>query len=263
MKRIKYGFIGIGTIGEMLIKRFIDGRVAQPDQIYASNRSLERLEKIIKDTGIKKGTNQEVIANSDNVYLCVKPQDLPVVYPDLNGNLNKKTLVTCVASVESNSYYENIGNIKLVRIIPSITNKRKGTMLFVADDNLESKRVYYDLSKIANVYRVPEEHLDEYTHLANCFPAIISEFIRGYLTSMTRRGINEEKGREIIFDALYQTANLLKEYGFEVIDEVCTKGGISRVGVKFVSKNFPIENLSDELLGRMKAVKLKWSGKYE
>ncbi|NEN96137.1 MAG: NAD(P)-binding domain-containing protein [Moorea sp. SIO3I7] len=263
MKKINYGFIGTGIIGEMLINRFVDSGVADPDQIYASNRSTERLKRIVIYTGINKGTNQEVISNCDYIYLCVKPQDLPDVYQDLNGKLNEKTLVTSVASIERNSYYENLGKIKLVRIIPSITNKIKGTILFVADKSQESERVYLDLSQIANVYCVPEEHLDEYTHLASCSPAIISEFIRGYLTSITKKGINEEKGREIIFDALYQTADLLKEFGFRVIDDVCTKGGISRVGVNFVSENFPIERLSDELLGRMKSVKLEWSGKYE
>ncbi len=263
---LEYGFIGTGIIGEMLIKRFIDSGIARPNQIHASNKGSEKLERIVNETGIKSGTNQEVIQNSEIIYLCVKPQDLSQVYPDLKDNSEGKTLVTCVAAVDSDAYYQNLGEIELIRIIPSITNRKRGTILFTVGKNIKpeiKEKVYSDLSRIANVYEVEEEHINEYAHLASCSPAIISEFIKMYLDSIVDKGVNKEKGEVIILDALYQTATLLKEYGFKVIDEVCTPGGISRIGVDFVSERFPIDELSCELLGRMDYLKEKFGGKYE
>lgn len=229
-----------------MIERFIGEKIAQPSQIYKSNDNSK---------------NKKVVENSDIIYLCVRPQNLAEVYIGLKDNLENKVLVTAVAAVESDSYYQNLGNIELIRIIPSITNKVGGTILFSAGKFVKhenKKRIHSDLSKIANVYEVPEEHINKYTHLASCSPAIISAVVKEYLSSID--GIDEEKGKEIILDALYNTAVLLKQYGFEIINQVCTKNGISRVGVNFVSKNFPMQELSNNLLTRMKNVKEKYGG---
>jgi len=241
-----YGFIGTGTIGKMLIERFLDEGILNHDNLRASN---------------SEETNRDIIANSDIVYLCVKPQDLKEVYPDLRDSLEGKLLITTIVAVESNSYYQNLGDIELIRIIPSITNRIKGTILFNSGKFVKPTnklKVCSDLSKIARVYDVPEEDLDDYTHLASCSPAIISEFMRQYLQSIGR--LDDTKGREILFDALSGTADLLKQYEFNVIDQVCTKQGISRVGVNFVSQRFPVQELSNELLARMNYIKKEFGG---
>jgi pyrroline-5-carboxylate reductase len=242
----KYGFIGTGTIGKMLMERFVEKGISNPAHIKASNSNE---------------TNRDVVSCSDIVYLCVKPQDLKGVYPVLKGNLEGRLLVTTVAAVESSSYYQNLGNIELVRVIPSITNRIGGTVLFNSGEYVmpeNRQKVYSDLSKIARVYDVPEKELDEYTHLASCSPAIISEFVRQYLQSIGK--LDDAKGREILFDAVSSTAGLLRQYGFGLVDQVCTKQGISRVGVHFVSQRFPVKGLSDELLARMRQVKEEFGG---
>ena len=58
------------------------------------------------------------------------------------------------------------------------------------------------------------------------------------------------------------TAKLLEIHGESIINKVCTTGGISRIGVDYVSNNFPIKELSDELLNRMQNVKEQYGGFY-
>lgn len=239
---INYGFIGIGTIGKMMIKRFTDVGVIKPEnQIRTSNESKN---------------NREVITNSDMVYLCVRPQKLNEVYPDLKGSLEGKCLITTVGAVESASYYRNIGQVELIRIMPSVTNNVGGALLLSAGEwvrQATKEKVYEDVSRIAKVYEVPEQLLDKYTHLASCFPAIIAEFVSSYIDAL--QGIDKEIGKEIAVETLDGTAALLKRVGFEIVDRVCTKGGITREGINFVAEKFPIDELAKCLLERMEAVK--------
>ncbi|MDD5177697.1 MAG: NAD(P)-binding domain-containing protein [Candidatus Nanoarchaeia archaeon] len=253
-----YGVIGTGTIGEMLIQGLIKERITKPTQIIISDKDQKKLKKVAKKTGTSPKTNKETISHSDILFLCVKPQDLTQVYPQLRGNLKGKIVISCVAAVESKRYYKELGKIRLVRIIPSITNRIRGIILLSFGDNLkkeEQKEVKSILSKIAKIYEVKENELDNYTHLSSCFPAILSEFIREYLEYEIKNGIDSKKGRDIILDTVCDTGELLKKYNFKIIKEVCTGKGISQEGVKFIEEKFPIKELVDKLSSRMKNIK--------
>jgi len=229
-----HGFIGTGVIGTMLMNRF------KGKTIISSN---------------KPETNPEVIKQSDIVYLCVRPQHLEDVYQDLQGNLEGKLLVTAIAAVECASYYKQLGDIPLIRITPSLTNIIHGSILahsgvFVTLAN--RAQMYNRLARIATLYEVSEKEMDAYAHLSSCSPAVIAAFVREYIRSVN--GIDEKKGTDIMVDALLNTALLLKQDGYKIIDQVCTREGISRVGADFVS-TFPMQSLSDALHERMQYVK--------
>ncbi len=238
-----YGFIGLGNIGKMLLNRFKDIGIHDAN-IYASNSNE---------------TNQEVIKNSDIIYLCIRPQDLQNVYAMLKHNLENKLLISTIAAIETQSYYGVLGNIQLIRIIPSMTNAIGGPILFCPGKYTSTHNINKtksDLSKIANVYKIEEEHIDEYNHLASCSPAIITEFLREYLDSIIETGINPQLGKEILLDASSSTLNILKQdKGFDLIDRVCTKQGISKVGVNLLRQGNSITDISQSLLKRIKEVK--------
>ena len=73
---VHLGFIGTGHMGSMLIRKFIETGAAAPGDIIASNRTREKAELLARDLGIQLGGNREVAAQSDVIFLCVKPLDV-------------------------------------------------------------------------------------------------------------------------------------------------------------------------------------------
>src|SRR2546428_13989098 len=72
----KLGFIGVGNMGEALVKGLIASRAAAPAQIRVSARRRERADELEKLYGVRGGSNSEVARESDVVVLAVQPQIL-------------------------------------------------------------------------------------------------------------------------------------------------------------------------------------------
>lgn len=252
---MKIGIIGLGNIGGMLAKRFRE--VLSPSDI------------IVFDTHRAKGDKyfwvnsaQEVIDKSELVFLCIRPQNLKNFFVAIKPK--NKIIVSTVAAIFEKTYYKHLGKFKLVRIIPSMINKVGGPILFFpgkyanAKDKSKAERF---LSKFGNIYRVNEKEIDAYTHLSSCSPAIVAEFLRLYIgTLATEKKMSQKKALKILIEMLEILVPLLKKEGFEIIPQVCTKGGITEQGIKIMNnyRSSLFKDLTSSLLKRMGEVRKQY-----
>src|SRR5216684_1537023 len=65
----KLGFIGVGNMGEALVKGLIASKAAAPAQILVSARRPERVKELEKLYGVRGGSNSDVARDSDTVVL--------------------------------------------------------------------------------------------------------------------------------------------------------------------------------------------------
>src|SRR5207253_709536 len=96
----KLGFIGVGNMGEALVKGLIASKAAGPAQIRVSARRRERVEELEKLYRVRGGSNAEVARDSDVVVLAVKPQILDQVLRDIAGDVSRDKLIVSVAGVK-------------------------------------------------------------------------------------------------------------------------------------------------------------------
>src|SRR6266404_7929498 len=94
----KLGFIGVGNMGEALVKGLIASKAAAPAQIRVSARRRERVEELEKLYRVRGGSNSEVARESDVVVLAVKPQILDQVLRDISPEISREKLVISVAA---------------------------------------------------------------------------------------------------------------------------------------------------------------------
>ncbi|MCC6138172.1 MAG: NAD(P)-binding domain-containing protein, partial [Bdellovibrionaceae bacterium] len=59
LKNRKLGILGVGNMGQAIVKAFIDSNTFTPDQIHFSNRSAGKIEKVKKLYGIQAHTTNE------------------------------------------------------------------------------------------------------------------------------------------------------------------------------------------------------------
>jgi len=251
---MKIGIIGLGNIGGMLAKRFAE--FLKPSDIIVFSKH-----KKIKGKYLLLNSAQEVIDKSELVFICVKPQNLK----DLAElKFKNKIFITTIAAIYENSYYKYLGEIKLVRIIPSMINKIGGPILFNSGKYVSSadrNKVKKLLSKVGNIYEVKESEIDAYTHLSSCSPAIFAEFLKLYIEALMKENkIDEKRALKILAEMLEIFVPVLKKDGFKIIPQVCTKGGITEQGIKIIDnyKNSFFKELTQSLLKRMGEVRKQY-----
>jgi competence protein ComER len=253
---IHLGFIGTGHMGSMLVRKFIETGVAAPRDIIASNRTREKAELLARDWGIQWGGNREVAAQSDIIFLCVKPLDVMDVLREVCDELTPDKLLISVAADFSLLKIASISRARATRVIPSIGSERlKGVSLvsFGGNTTDSDRALLLQLFKaIGHPIEVEEKDLEILADLTSSAPAYISAVMRELVLAATRKGIDADLAERLTKETLTCTSELLTKESFDgLITRVATKGGITEEGVKAIQKH--ASAMFDELLVATKA----------
>lgn len=251
----KFGVIGTGSMGSMLIRKFVETGAINVNDIIANNRTKEKAIKLAGEIGIKIGdTNQDVVKRSDVIFLCVKPLDLKNVLKELGDLLTPDKLIISIAADVTLGNLLLWSNARVTKVIPSITAEcKKGISLISFGENAtkEDRTLILSLfSTISKPSEIEEKYFELLADLTSCAPAFISSMMKEFALSATRReAIPPELALFLVKETLAGTAELLAKNGesFDgVIGRVATKGGITEEGVKIIQEQIP--PLFDDLL---------------
>ena len=118
----RYGFLGAGVIAEVFIRRLLKSGLARPEDILAYDTNgpiLERLAITFRMRGM--GSNSEVVAGSDFVFLAVPPTAvLPVLREVAPALREDQILFSLAAAVFTDLMEAAIGKpVPVVRVIPN------------------------------------------------------------------------------------------------------------------------------------------------
>lgn len=98
-KSKKIGFIGVGNLGQAIIRALIESQTFEASQIFATNRSPGKLIKMQEQFGIGASkTNEELIEICDTIVLAVKPHDLAQVLEPIASSFSREHLVISLAA---------------------------------------------------------------------------------------------------------------------------------------------------------------------
>jgi hypothetical protein len=94
----RYGFIGTGSMGSMLVRKFISTGTVAPAGIAASSRTGISARALADKTGITAApSNNAVAAGADVLFICVKPADVQSVLQEVRGVLRPEALLVSIA----------------------------------------------------------------------------------------------------------------------------------------------------------------------
>lgn len=99
IKNRKVGFIGVGNMGQAIIRALIESSAVPVANIYATNRSSGRLKRVEEIFGLKGlQTNEELVDTCDIIVLAVKPQDLVSVLEPIASSFHSSHIVISLAA---------------------------------------------------------------------------------------------------------------------------------------------------------------------
>nr|WP_321350561.1 NAD(P)-binding domain-containing protein [uncultured Methanoregula sp.] len=247
----RFGFIGTGSMGSMLIRQFILAGVAQPGEIVACSRQGASARAVAEKTGIAvRDTPQEVAQDAEVLFLCVRPLEIKGVLADLQNSLSDRTLLVSIASsvtIADLSGWTGPG-VRCVRMLPSVTAEEHAGISLVAwgpgVTEGDKELIFSLFSAIGTPVEIEERHFEIYGDLTSCAPALISAMMQEFALSAVRKeGVSPALAAYLVQQTLIGTAWLLDrdDMGFDkLIGRVATKGGITEEGVTVLRNRLPV-----------------------
>jgi competence protein ComER len=258
----RYGFIGTGSMGSMLVKQFIATGKISPAEISASSKTGISAQALAGRTGITVApSNRAVAENADALFICVKPLVVRSVIAEVRTVLRPGTLLISIAGcVTLADLHQWAGDaVRCVRVIPSVTAEQGAGVSLVAwgkDISPEDRVLVLGLlNAIGTAVETDEKDFDPYTDLTSCGPALIASLVQEFAQAAVRTGaVRPEMAQFLAKETLIGTAKILdaEKMPFdEVISRVATKGGTTEEGVKVLRSRLPA--VMDEMLRAMDA----------
>jgi competence protein ComER len=264
----RYGFIGTGSMGSMLIRQFIRTGVMAPQEITACSRTGVSAKALAAATGIAvKESDREVAAGANVLFLCVRPLDIHDVLMECRGSLAPETLLVSIAGRVS---LANLAawagpSVRCARVIPSLTAEERSGISLVAWGGrvtpADKERVFSLFSAIGTPVEIDEEHIEVYSNLTSCAPGLFAAMMQEYAAAAVRKEkIPPVLAEYMVRHTLIGTAWLLtnKDSGFEeIVHRVATKGGTTEECVRVLQSGLPqvFDEMLDAALARDALVK--------
>jgi len=246
----KIGIIGAsGNLGNALKNLFL---------LNGYKNSLLLSDKISED--VIENSNEDVIENSNILFLCVKPKDMKEVLEQFKDKKDK-LIISCVASVSTSNIKKNTQNLKIARIMPNLPIAYgKGAITYFSND-LDDKDLLF-LEKILKgpmLLKVNDENLiDVSTILTGSMPAFIAKIAENHLIFGEKFGFTKEESLKLYSSTVEGTLEMLKNNSSEkIISNVCSPGGVTEKGIKFLKNNKLDSIILDSLLISYNSLKNK------
>ena len=231
---MKIGFFGADKMAEGILSAIENKRgVVMAEKVEARAKELKAKYgvKVVADV-------KEVAKTCDLVFLAVRPQDVDVVAAEVKPLLKKgQVLVSIVAGKTLAKLKAAFGSkAKLIRVMPNLALRAKAGMCAITSHHAEVEKI---LGGAGATVVLKEKDFDAVTALSGSGPAYFAYMEEAMMEGGVALGLKPAVARLLAEQTMFGTAKFLRESGMELrpfIDGVCTKGGTTAAGMKFLSK---------------------------
>ncbi|MFD2926033.1 late competence protein ComER [Halobacillus naozhouensis] len=236
---MRYGIIGTGNMGSMLINAFISSGAVDANDVTIYNRTRKKAEWIqnqFKEITVANSV-KDVVRESEVVFICVKPHDYKDILSQCSPNASQ-----CLVSITSPvavKDLENITSCQVVRTVPSITNRSySGVSLFTYGDRVSDfykDELHSIFSHISKPVVIEEESIRSASDIVSCGPAFISFLLENMISAAQEvGGMSKEKATQLTEEMMIGLGTLLEKRIYtlpELMEKVTVKGGVTGEGI--------------------------------
>lgn len=268
---MRVGIIGFGSMGSMLMHKFLEAGTVLQENIFISNRSKEKLYEIPRTypkVNICKN-NEDVIISSDIILFCVKPTDMKEVAEATAGFFKKEQHICAVnACIRFDQLNTIFPDASCSIVIPSVTGEvDKSVTLATFNKFATDKEVSLIktlMGTFSSVVIIPENELGICTDLTSCMPGFIASIFSIIVEeALSRSTLSKEEIHNMIITTILGTSKLCVDQKMpfdKIVERVATKGGITEEGTKVIRSAFPqtVRTLFQHTKERRERTILNW-----
>ena len=238
------GFIGAGNMASALIESIIKAGLVSPENIIASDRNKEKLEKLKKNINIAiTQSNKEVAQNSDILFLCVKPKDFDGLLEEIKDIAKNKLIVSIAAGIKLKKIESKLDS-RVIRVMPNtpciVGEMAAGFSLGKKSTKKDAEIIKNILTSAGKAFLLKEDMLDVVTALSGSGPAFFAFFIDEFAKAAIKNGLDKDIAFQLAAQTCLGTGKLLLEKNIkpdELIKMVASKGGTTEAGLKVLKKS--------------------------
>jgi pyrroline-5-carboxylate reductase len=229
------GFIGCGKMAQAMIAGMLQANLLQSNQIIASARTNQTLQKVENKFQIKTATsNQEVASFSDFLFLAVKPNLYKNIIDEVKEYIREDVIViTIAAGIDLALMESEFGKkVKVVRTMPNTPSLVGEGMSAICANNLVTEAELDEVTELFNSFGkceyVEEPLMNAIPAISGSSPAYVYMFIEALADGGVRQGIPRDQAYRLAAQAVMGAAKMVLESGKhpgELKDQVCTPGG--------------------------------------
>ena len=243
------GFVGIGSMGGMLVRALLRSRALGVENVWAANRSEGKLKALAAEfPGIHVASDRELAANCDLVFLCLKAGDAASVLAQMDPELCPRQLLITTASQIPLQVLEDRVPCRVAKLIPSITQEvgaGVALLMYGSRATADDHKVLEDLlGRISHPMAIAESQSRPAIGLASGGPAFVAYLLESMAEEAARS--NPDFPRELAVSLVQETATatlrLMAEANMspeEVIRRVALPGGMTALGIEVLSRYMP------------------------
>ena len=226
---MKFGIIGFGNLGRALASGLLKSGCAVAGDIFICDKSPEA--RAVAESGLFGASANEdvnaVITASDVIFLTVKSyvfEELSVII-DKRG-LTGKTIVSFMAGVTFEQIYSRLGNVSLVRAMPSLA-------IAACDGVIGYTKAPSDISDIFNklgfAFETEPDNIEKVMAFSSCGLGFAAYLIDAFAAAGGDMGFSPETSANI---AAITFKNAVDRGSFrETVSAVATSGGATEQGI--------------------------------
>lgn len=249
------GFIGAGNMAEAIARAAIKSNILAANQIIACDVNEERRNLFASLGAHAVTTSAQVISQSRQVMLAVKPQQMKDVARDLAENLSPgQVVISIMAGITSNKLAQTIAghassapNVRVIRVMPNtplqvglgMAGVCLGQHAQPGDEQL-TMRLF---GAAGQAIIIPEEKIDALTAVSGSGPAYLFYLAEAMEKAAKEMGLGEH-AHLLVTQTLLGSAKLLAESAdtpAELRRKVTSPGGTTEAAIKHMEGNKSID----------------------
>ena len=243
------GFVGIGSMGGMLVRALVRSGALAVESVWAANRSEGKLKALAAEfPGIHVASNRELAANSDLILLCLKAEDTTSVLAQMDPELCPRQLLITTASQIPLHALEDRVPCRVAKLIPSITQEvgaGVALLMYGSRATADDRELLVDLlARISHPIVIAESQSRPAIGLASGGPAFVAYLLKSMAEEAARSNPDfpPELALSLVQETAAATLRLMAEASMspeEVIRRVALPGGMTALGIEALSRYVP------------------------
>jgi len=238
----KVSLIGAGVMAEVIALGLVRSKLVSSEDIMVSHYREDRLVQFRESVPVRTTTsNVEALRHGDVAILCVRPQAMNGVLKELRGEVESRLLVTIAAGLPISLYEAQIGgSTPFVRAMPTFFGRIKaGTTGLTLNSAATAQhlaiasRIFGTISE--NVIVLPEDEIDAFTTFGSTTTATVYLLLDALITAGSLVGLRHQASHSRAIEQVIAAARNVEatdKLPSQLLDELCTPGGVTVEGVK-------------------------------
>lgn len=179
--------------------------------------------------------NKEVVANSDVIFIAVKPQMIDAILEEMKEF--EKLVVSIAAGIGLEQLESGLPTARVVRIMPNtpcLVGEMAGGFALGSRASEEDAQLLLKLtSNAGRIYQLDESLMDAVTALSGSGPAFVAYIVKAMADAGAMQGLPEDVALELAVQTVMGTGKLLRDMKLDpdtLITMVSSPGGTTVAG---------------------------------